>query len=1144
MKLQLNAEQERAASCLDRPVLVTAGAGSGKTRMLTERFVNAVLPGAIEGWVPAAIDEVVAITFADKAAGEIAERVRLELRLAAGPEASRQVGEAWISTIHGLCSRLLRRHAFDAGVDPRFTVADALNSSSLRERAFEEVAGALIEQDALVQALFETYAFDAVFAGIKSITRQLAVAGMQASQISLESARPVRSLREEVELLLSRGTQTCNLGYVGSSVAPREHAQICRELLDKCGTIATTLTDREVLEELLRVVAGYKPLRRLKGLEDVAAELADERERLLGEIVAALVAPLGEALRQLVCGYVDRYSELKRAAGLLDFDDLQVLTVRLLEEHPAIASKYREHFRVVMIDEFQDTDALQLRLVEALSDGDLCTVGDEKQSIYRFRGADIDVYRRHSERMQSRGALVAELGVNYRSHADILGFVNGVFSSDLYFGPKLLRLSAPEDDGREAEETVFDSAPRIETLLIDSTDSGPAVARECEARVIAERLEELQSAGVPAGSMAILLRRYRYAHVFASALGSVGLRAVIIGGSRFFALPEIAVMRALTCVVANVLDGPALGELLVSDFVPVSADAVVSLRLASGALDTGPLWSSLVEHGQDLPGADGEAIQRLVQVVSRARRRAGRESLANVLLMAVEESGWDLRLLAGGNVGRDAFSNVLKFARQASAFEASAGSGAAGFVTHLETRERLGDHETPASLADDGSNAVRIMSIHASKGLEFPVVVVPELAGAGRTDSSYVRTRQSGDHLEVALRLPTLPDLQKASTESTWSAAFAECDAQASAQEDDRVLYVAFTRAQEMLITSGSMGLRPKGGTSAKNDLVRLARMLDVEIPIAGESDEVVSFAGCVRCRVRVVQPGAEIVARTTTPRNPDAAPPAFGEALRSPARGCRLPDRLSYTQLSEFEHCPKRFWTRRILGVRSVRFHEEGQTDPLRFGTALHGALRLLGRNAEMLPDSRVLAIARFFELDPEETQRLRVAIERYCDSEVAAVVSGAKTVRWETPFVLPVGGLFKLTGSIDLYARTEGHATIVDYKSGKVGDARDLRTRYQLQSDCYALAALRDGCETVHVEFVRPEVTDEAGRMQRLSFDYSAQDASRIEGELTRRYGEMETSSFEPKPSGEECAFCDVPQGLCGQGERRSWRPVGTSV
>jgi ATP-dependent helicase/nuclease subunit A len=1140
MKVRLNAEQAKAAMQLDSPVLVTAGAGSGKTRMLTERFVNAVLPGAVNGWVPAQIDQIVAITFAEKAAGEIAARVRLELRSSMGPEAARGVGDAWISTIHGLCSRLLRRHAFDAGVDPRFVVADALRSGALREKAFEDAARELMELDVQARTLFETYPFDDLYAATRSITRELAVAGMGPNKIALEPFRANEGLRRDVEQLLSRGTQTCNLGYSGTSTAPADHAQTCRELLERCGSIASVLSEREILEGLLEVVSAYKPLRRLKGLEDVALELAEQRLQLQGEIASALVAPSGRALKKLTEQYALRYSQAKATAGVLDFDDLQVLTVNLLEAHPELAKRYRERFRVVMIDEFQDTDALQLRLVEVLSNANLCTVGDEKQSIYRFRGADIDVYRRHQRSMEAQGATVVKLCVNYRSHPDILGFVNGVFSAEEYFGQSLLRLTAPDDrPHEEAGASPFGNGPRVEAVFVDSTEVDSTVARQCEAATIALRLAELHASGVPSGDMAILLRRYRYAHVFAEELGRVGLRAVVIGGSRFFALPEIAVMRALTRVIANVLDGAALGHLLSGDFIPLAPDAIVQMRFATGARDARPLWELLVEHGQTLPGADGDAIRRLVEVVQRARGRAGREPLGDVLLKAVEEAGWDLRLLAGGNMGRDAFSNVLKFARQAATFEASSGLGAAGFVSHLDTRERLGDHETPASLADDGSDAVRIMSIHASKGLEFPVVVVPELSGGRGGGTPRVRIRRSDEHLEVALRLPALSEAQKGGTNTTWGAEFSSQDAESAAEEDARVLYVAFTRAREMLVLSGSMGLKPKSGTTAKTDLVRLARMLGVGIPVAGESDQVISHFAGVDCRVRVIEacaqaePGrAERLARS------DASPPEFGESLGRWDQRQQLPRRLSYTQLSEFEHCPRRFWARRVLGLRSVRFQESGHTDPLRFGTALHACLRLVGPGTKPPAEARIDAISRFHELDAPETRRLRDAVARYCGSDIATRTAHADSLRRETPFVLPIGGLFRLAGATDLFARTGDSAIVVDYKSGETGEATDLELRYRLQADCYALAALRDGCASVHVEFVRPEVSDEAGRMQRVSFDYVAANAETIEADLERRYREIEVSAFEPTPSWEECAFCDVPEGLCEERARSSER------
>lgn len=1132
MSVELNPDQRLAAECLDRSVLVTAGAGSGKTRMLTQRFVNAVIPGAVAGWAAAGVDEVVAITFTDKAAGEIAERVRLALRASGRTEEARDVGSAWISTIHGLCSRLLRRRAFAAGIDPLFSVPDAVQTGQLREQAFESAARVLLADSSEAVALFDAFAYDALFSAAAVIGRELVVAACAARDIELEPAEPSQKLLGEAQELFRRGMTTCELGYSGSSKDPWDHVGRCEELLGRCSTLVSAEhEEEELLGELLAALDAYKPLRKLKGFEEVARDLAATKNGLMGRTAAALVAPYAQAFRRLVGEYVQAYSASKAAAGMLDFDDLQVKAVELLERRPDIAARYREQFRVVMIDEFQDTDALQLRLVEGLSDGDLCTVGDEEQSIYRFRGADVNVYRAHRERMEHDGALVTKLNVNYRSHADILGFVNSVFGSEEYFGGSLLNLVAP--DGLRAGELdgVLGTAPRVEALFVDSTEVSGADGRAAEAATIARRLAGLCDAGAKPRDIAVLVSAYSHAHAYADALSAVGLRAVVIGGSRFFRLPEIAIMRALNRAIANVEDGLAVGELLVSDFMPMTSDALAILRLGSGERDTRSLWTLLCENREQLAPADAEAAERLVGLLERARARVGRMPLADVLLAAVEEAGWDLRLLAGGNMGRDAFANVLKFARQAAAFEGSAGTGPSGFALHLDAKERLGDTEAPASLADDGSDAVRIMSIHASKGLEFPIVVVPDLAAHDKSDSLNVRVSRREGGLAIALKTPAADDGESREP-SAWFARFSEQDAEAKAEESARVLYVACTRAREMLLLSGAMGLRPARGTSAKNDLVRLSRILGLAIPIAGPSDTLATLPGSgVVCRVWVIDAIEErdtVVSAPVSPADGLLLPPA-GKGLPQEAPRAKAPERLSYTQLSEFEHCPRRFWIRRVVGVRPASVHEEGKSDPLRFGTALHAALRLVGRAGQPPSAERLAAIARFHELGEVDAGRLARAVQRYCSSDVAWRASAGETVRRESPFSMRVGERFLLTGSIDLYARTGNAALVVDYKSGETGDVGELEDRYRLQAECYALAVMRDGCESATVEFVRPEVeVAQGGEIQRTAFEFTAPDAKLIEQDLLRRYQEIEASGFEPSPS-RECFHCDVPLGLC---------------
>ena len=1136
MTFDLNPDQREAAECLSRPVLVSAGAGSGKTRMVTQRFINALVPGAVNNWNPVEVDQILTITFTEKAAAEVGERVRRALFAASRGDEARQLDTGWISTVHGLCSRLLRRHPFDAGVDPLFKVADTVEANVLAEAAFGGAARAVLDAGERGAALLDAYPFSGLFRATRAVVRELSVAGLTTQNLQLEEPPSLRQLLAEATALFREGLALGECDYHGSSRDPADHVARCRDALTSCALIeADCPTEREGLECLFAGVRAYRPLKSLKGTEEAAAWLDEQRTELVQRTVSALVAPLASAFVQLAEEYSVRYEESKAAAGLLDFDDLQSKAVSLLERHAGLAKAYRERFRVVMVDEFQDTDALQLRLVQALSEDDLCTVGDEKQSIYRFRGADVGVYRAHREQMTRDGALVCSLNVNYRSHEQVLAFINRLFGSREYFGADLDRLMSPNGGrGPNSLDAPLGNRTRVETIFVDGTG---AAGRLCEANEIASRLRGLRDAGVPAGGMAILLRRYRYAHVYAQALSRAGVDGIIVGGSRFFGLAEIAVMRAFCRTVANTEDSAALGQLLVSEFVPISDDTLAILRAEEPQADGTPsLWRLVCNSSPSLHEADRAALERLVTVIENARERVGQMRFSELVLRAVEEAGYDLQMLGGGNVGRDAFANVLKFARLADSYEDAGGVGLAGFVAHLDTKERLNYTAAPVSVSDDGSDAVRIMSIHASKGLEFPVVVVPDLAGAGGSDSSLVRTSLADGMLRVSVRKLAGEDSKANSEQAVWFARFGAEDDEADTQEQARVLYVACTRAREMLIMSGSANLSPKSGTKASNDLVRLSRILGLDIPITGVSEEVLVLDENLPCRrsVVVAEDVDDVTRFAETLPNSDALPPPLPEPFDDALAPIGLPGRLSYTQMMEFEYCPRRFWIRRVLGVRQDELRI-GEADPLAFGVALHAALRLVG--AELLPPeaTRLRAIARYFELPEVEIERLGEAVRAYCGSEVARAVAEAASVRHESPFALRVGGgSFLLVGSIDVYARSGASALIVDYKSGESGESDELAERYGLQAECYALAALRDGCESVAVQFVRPEVVLPDGSLQGLLYEFGSADGPAIESRLLERFREMERSFFAPKPSRAQCSRCQVPVRMCPERTR----------
>jgi hypothetical protein len=203
----------------------------------------------------------------------------------------------------------------------------------------------------------------------------------------------------------------------------------------------------------------------------------------------------------------------------------------------------------------------------------------------------------------------------------------------------------------------------------------------------------------------------------------------------------------------------------------------------------------------------------------------------------------------------------------------------------------------------------------------------------------------------------------------------------------------------------------------------------------------------------------------------------------------------------------------------------------------ALHTALRLVGAERRVTSDERMSAIARYGDLGESETARLAQAVKNYCESDVAMTVAAAQTLRHESPFALLIDDdAFLLIGSIDLYARTGAAAVIVDYKSGASGETGELVARYELQADCYALAALRDGCTEVTVEFVRPEVVMADGSLQRATFSYALSDAPVIEADLLARFVQMTESDFGPRPSWERCGQCDVPAPMCAERGRRA--------
>ncbi len=1135
MSTELNREQLSAACHLAGPLLIDAGAGSGKTRTLAQRFVNAVVGIEDDSWLPAEVGQIATITFTEKAAGELAERVRDALRCAGRHAEARRVDSAWISTIHALCSRILRQHALEAGLDPYFRVAEGITASRLEEDAFE-CAATELSMTSQGANLFATYSYEQVRLAVRTLARAIEVRGLAAEAISLEShADAISLLREAREFF---AIANARLGACGreTSATMVKHIEQCAGVVESlAGLDEGRLDEQELAREIRRALAGYTQRRAVKEAADLCEEIAERRATLLSQAVATELAGHAAALQDLARIHIETYRRAKSEQGLLDFDDLQRHTLHLLQNRPDIARRYRRLFRIVMVDEFQDTDALQLALVGELASDNLCTVGDGRQSIYRFRGADIGVYASHNETMERAGARRVSLARNYRSHPDILGFVNALFSHDALFGAQDFVGLLP---GRQEPEKprVPAGKPRIEVVFVHKEGRGDSTARFVECESVAERIEALLDEFEP-GECVILLRTYTHAAEYAHALEARSIPAFIVGGSRFFGQAETTYLRAFCRTVVNGGDDEALAMYLGSPMTSLSLDALWQLgNDPARAAGPGGLWKSLVECG--LVGSDDrEAAREAVELVERARRRLGGSSLSEVILRAVEESAYDLWLLGGGEQGRRAYANVLKLARMAAAFERADDGGIIAFLEYLDAKERLGDHERPAALADEHMPGVRIMSIHASKGLEFPVVVVPELGVAVRSGSGIVRTEFDGEHVRVAVSAPS-DDV----ADAVGTPLFEEFDRQDKAEEAaeaKRLLYVACTRAEEVLVLSGAANLDKPATQNSPLAWVRQAMEMDVH----AELDGIVRLAGS-DAAVGIMTRDGRTAPAENAPVAEQGHPPsaaqdprlahegACGSAISIGRPGEHLAH-VTYSDVVAFETCSLRFLATRLWRVGALNLSIEG--DPRRFGTALHALMKAQVDSPGSVA-SEAERVANRYGLGMEEGERLQAAGEALIASRVWAELNVAENARAEVPFQTgiahpdPARG-FVLAGSMDLYLRRGEQGIVMDYKTGTSGALEVLRDRYEMQARCYALAVLRDGCTHVRLEFVRPEVVDEDGEPQRVSFAYAAADIPGIEDDLRRTHAAMVAGPHVPLSRWDRavCADCPIGGSVC---------------
>lgn len=859
---------QQAAAILTREVSIalSAGAGCGKTFVLTQRFLAGLEPQTVS----TSLRSMVAITFTDRAAREMRDRIRsachhrLQNCEADAVEhwltILRGLDSARISTIHSFCTSLLRSQAVDAGLDPRFTVLEPALADTLLRNTTKDVLHGLLEQgDEDASEFVLQFGLERS----RDLARDLVRQRFQISFPTFDDQTP-----ESIAADWKKRWQHEFVPKLIDAFRNESAAMRLFELLRENSSTNPTMSQRrdallawlrpdyhwpaplealQAIQEQARVQGGGKAdtwpsndvfetvKKTMSDVRDDAKKLAEMLD-IQDDDLQMAAAFSARALR-LAKHASAAYEAAKQSQGLLDFDDLLLRARDLLRDRPDVRDRVASGVRLLMVDEFQDTDPVQADVVrmlcgDALTQGRLFLVGDAKQSIYRFRRADPGVFDRLRAEIPERGRL--PLSVNFRSQPAVLNFVNHLFSAGM--GASYEALTPFDEVQRspvpaieflfatfDAQETAVPVRRARDSSDLESADSGRATAHELrlrEADWIARRCAALLAddtprirakdvAGLPTlrrvepGDIVILFRALSSVHEYEAALRTYGIDYYLVGGKTFFAQQEIFDLLNLCRYLDNPEDLIGLVGVLRSPFFNLSDDSIQTLALAaraeSGSVNSfaRPTLHDALQH--EPPSVLSEEQQQRMafarDILAELRRQKDRLPLAQLLTLAVERTGYDASLLTE-HLGSRKVANLRKLIDMAQQFDRAELFTLKDFVERLQTSVLDETDEEFATTLPETGDVVRLMSIHQSKGLEFPVVIVADIDRKGPP-----RGRSAVLHPELGA-LIQLPDAFGQSHENLGLQMFRLMERDADAEETIRLFYVACTRAADYLILS------------------------------------------------------------------------------------------------------------------------------------------------------------------------------------------------------------------------------------------------------------------------------------------------------------------------------------------------------
>ena len=1101
--MELTREQLEAVEARGENLLVAAAAGAGKTRTLTERVVKLLEDRACN------VDELLIMTYTNAAAQEMRTRIQIALteRLADEldtdnqAELERQIillSGAQICTVHSFCQSILRRNFSHIDLDPKFRAADETELQILKREVIEnlfeenytdaafqkftdEFGGNVHGDEKLYEIIFDLHEFALSTPDPDAWLDSLPAPYDLPEDARLDDTIWFKVLKPHIDATLQKIFDDCAAAQTladTNKITVNVLADDARQL----ATIKFAGDDWNKLYDAIHAVnfnrygagkgdaavkAKIKALRdgckkKLETLRDKYF-LADEAKMIAD--VRELLEPVKELVR-VTKAFAEKFSAAKRERGIIDFSDMEHFALKIFNVAPEVAAACREKFKFIMVDEYQDTNGVQEAIVQKISRGDnLFFVGDVKQSIYRFRLVDAANFR---DKMNAYRCI--NLSKNFRSRAQVIDAANEIFKRLMnsrateidYDAAAQLQCGATYESG----EKYFDERPEFYYIKYKQNSDGDEDEDdgkiEIEMRFIAGKIHELISSGklirdgdtyrpVQFRDIVILHRSPKtQAMSILDTLKKFGVPAFVPDEENYFHATEVQIVISLLQVLDNARQDIPLAAVMMSPIGGFSAEELADLRIATPDED----FYTAVSRGSD-------KCKNFLAKLNLWRDAARQLAVPELLSSLYRETGYY------DSVGREERGDVRQanlriLIDRAAEFETANARGLSRFLEFVNKLGAVKKDLSAAATLGENENVVRVVTIHRSKGLEYPVVFVAGVGKAFNRKSYSAAKLYMHKELGVgAYRSPRSNlDVKTLATQ-----AVARKIREESIAEELRLLYVAITRAQEKLIlvgTTSQSALNNLQPTDVPEDFDILAagRFMDWLLPLKDALAPVIKSQLVEQDEVLQIREQSVTAAREKISQPPEKL---------SPSTLCKIPAKLSVTELkrrADREDSPQLAdFARKKFIYRRPSFMQTKEISGAEFGSLMHKVMQTLNLSGDLSEAgiaAQIQELVRRKIIPPEHAKLIRTArIAKFFASELGRRLIAAQEFYRELPFsrlidaqkFFGVDEKIFIQGIIDLLFRdSAGRWVLLDYKTDR--DTDDIAERYRVQIELYAAA------------------------------------------------------------------------------------------